>query len=355
MDIRQWLETLQLKRITGARLNEYADKFRDHVFDDEQELVDLNWTKKDLAELGIRIGHRQHLLDAIQALQRAAQATAAPPAPVPVPSEEADARRDLIIRLVPVAISVGFVGHLTQMSWLNAQMAWPGKPVALFPEYKQWEEFFRLAAAMFVVVSGWEWYWRDVRRRPLNRVLRFYVDVAIIAFSMLFLYSSGNERMWFLSLMFMFFLYVVWDISCIFEFPTQYLPAAEIGNKWKMVPRTYTRGLRHEGLDHGPIINAMWFGYFLLVAGIAVLLPHVAPADMFPATGQAFLTVLAVFAGAFLVRWEGGILFPGGQPGYEPTKGFTTRTRFRWLLGLLAAYAASSWVLYMLFGYSPIG
>jgi len=68
------------------------------------------------------------------------------------------------------------------------------------------------------VVSGWEWYHRDLKDRPLNYPWRFYIDVAVVTYTIVFLYASNNEGIWLFSLVTIFGLYVLWDIAALIEF-----------------------------------------------------------------------------------------------------------------------------------------
>lgn len=46
------------------------------------------------------------------------------------------------------------------------------------------------------MVSGCEWYHRDLKDRPLNYPWRFYIDVAVVTYTIVFLYASNNEGIW---------------------------------------------------------------------------------------------------------------------------------------------------------------
>ena len=68
------------------------------------------------------------------------------------------------------------------------------------------------------MVSGCEWYHRDLKDRPLNYPWRFYIDVAVVTYTIVFLYASNNEGIWLFSLVTIFGLYVLWDIAALIEF-----------------------------------------------------------------------------------------------------------------------------------------
>jgi hypothetical protein len=90
--------------------------------------------------------------------------------------------------MIAVAISVGFAGRLVQMNWIKGtQFVWPTA--------NEWIVLLRLVVGIFVVVSGWEWYHRDIRDRPLNRPWRFYIDIAVVITTILFLFSSEGRSL----------------------------------------------------------------------------------------------------------------------------------------------------------------
>ncbi len=106
MPVADWLRSLNL---SDADVTDYEKKFSDKGITDEQLLPNMGLVPQDLYDIGIKLIHRQQLLDAISAIPGAAR-TASP---------RAEARRDLIRRLFPVAISVGFAARLIHMKWLE--------------------------------------------------------------------------------------------------------------------------------------------------------------------------------------------------------------------------------------------
>jgi SAM (Sterile alpha motif) domain-containing protein len=132
MDVAQWLHDLGLEK--------YEAKFRDSRID---EAVLPNLTAGDLTDLGVAIGDRRRLLDAIAALG--------------VEKKRSDARDDFTRRFVAVAVSVGFATFLVRMQWLSEDS---------FPSFLEINQLVRLFVALGFIVLGWEWYHRDIGRSP---------------------------------------------------------------------------------------------------------------------------------------------------------------------------------------------
>jgi hypothetical protein len=159
--------------------------------------------------------------------------------------------------LFPVAISVGFAARLIiliiHMKWLEN---------GILPNYTESEELARLFTAMFLVVSGWELYHRDVDRFPLEKSYRFIIDVMIKVLTIIFLYSSWNAVLRFVSFLTIFSLYVVWDAFSIREYPDCYdvKRPAHLGR----IVSVYWSGLWN-GTRRGPITYLSWFIYFAVI------------------------------------------------------------------------------------------
>jgi len=169
------------------------------IADDETKLPELRLTRDDLREIHIKAGHRQTILDGIGEIERGSDTLA-------------DDRKDFIRRMFAVAVSVGFATRLVTMNWIKGEkLIWP-------LSHNEKMELFRLIVGIFVVVSGWEWYHRDLRDRPLKSPWRFYIDVAVVILTIFFLFSSDKEEVWLSSLVLIFFLYVMWDVSSYLEF-----------------------------------------------------------------------------------------------------------------------------------------
>jgi hypothetical protein len=169
----------------------------------------------------VKAGHFQTILDGIGNIERDG-------------TNLADDRKDFVRRMIAVAISVGFAGRLVQMNWIKGtQFVWPTAP--------EWIVLLRLIVGIFVVVSGWEWYHRDIRDRPLNRPWRFYIDIAVVITTILFLFSADKEEVWLSSLVLIFALYLLWDAVSALEFRT----TAAQAQIWSAF-----------------VTNAMWLGFF---------------------------------------------------------------------------------------------
>jgi hypothetical protein len=250
----------------------YAAKFTAKGLTDAQALSKLGLTHDDLRELRVNLVHRQLVLDGIRALSRTA-------------SPIAEARQDLVRRFFPVALSVGFVARLVEMPWIKDGSAF---------DYAQGEQLARLLIAVFIVVSGWEWYHRDIGRRPLEKPWRFAVDVLVVIATVIFLYSSKNEFLWLLSLLAIFFLYVLWDMLSICEYPADYSVACPGGVN---VIGVYGSGFLN-GPRRGPITNLLWLIYFLGIAWVSWKYFWNAPY-------QAFIACFFVWLGVVLLRVDG--------------------------------------------------
>jgi hypothetical protein len=301
MPVADWLRSLNL---SDADVTDYEKKFSDKGITDEQLLPNMGLVPQDLYDIGIKLIHRQQLLDAISAIPGAAR-TASP---------RAEARRDLIRRLFPVAISVGFAARLIHMKWLEN---------GILPNYTESEELARLFTAMFLVVSGWELYHRDVDRFPLEKSYRFIIDVMLKVLTIIFLYSSGNTVLWFVSFLTIFFLYVVWDAFSIREYPDCYdvQRPAHLGR----IISVYWSGLWN-GTRRGLITYLSWFIYFAVIPMLSWC--------VFKGQGhQAFVSCVFIILGSIVLR-------------FDESAGWKSQRRLGVIVGLLVAYAGGSALLY---------
>lgn len=165
MDVEAWLN--------GLGLGQYGPAFVANRLD-EATLPRL--TSIDLERLGVdSISDRLKILSAIPKLR----------------SEEtkrrSDARLDFAKRFVSVAVSVGFAAALVKMQWLTEGVR---------PNLGELERLVRLLTAFLIVLLGWEWHHKDLGKHNETSVYRFVVDVAVVVASLVFLFSSGNERVW---------------------------------------------------------------------------------------------------------------------------------------------------------------
>lgn len=261
MALEAWFQSLG---ISPADAQFYKEKFvaqQQGLPDDENALPKLGLSRSDLETLQVKLVHRQTILNGIQDVERGGGTLA-------------DDRKDFIRRFFAVAVSVGFAGRLVNMPWVQNNVPLDDAQIVVLT---------RLLVGVFVVVSGWEWYHRDLRRYPLNNPWRFYVDVAVVVYTIVFLFSSNNEAHWLLSLVAIFALYVVWDVILMIEY----------------------RG--ESGAASGYITDVIWLLYFVFVWWISGHHPLITCAAVFlGAAGLRALNGLGVGSAltltGFLVR-----------------------------------------------------
>jgi hypothetical protein len=272
MQLKQWLETKAdvpdipvpgaVPNITFSQF--YANKLIDAgIQDDERDLPKVGLTWEDLKEIGVAVGYRHRILKAIQKI--------APPELKRDGTDDAKDRHDLIKRFVPIALSVGFAARLVDIDWIKK-----GTPIT----YDELEQFARLFTGVFVAVSGWEWYHRDLRWHPLDDAGRFFVDVAVVITTIVFLYSAKDPAHWFGFLILIFALYLIWDALTFRQYKQDFYPS--------------TSDLGFYPL-RGPITDALWTFYFIALA-YAALWPF-SKYDY-----QTFVDCLFVFVGALSLR-----------------------------------------------------
>jgi hypothetical protein len=181
-----------------------------------------------------------------------------------------EARFDLVVRFVAVAISVGFASSLASMQWVKE---------GVVPTPLEWQEVIRLLTALFVVISGWEWFHRDTSRDETYTSRIFMLDIVVVVTSLIFLVSFRSERIWLYSIGLIFLLYVVWDV---------------LSGRYKTVPNALW-------------VNIMWFGYFLLIIAVTLTFP-LRDKIHFPAHEKDVSTLLclAVVGGIVVLRRDEG-------------------------------------------------
>jgi hypothetical protein len=247
--IADWLQKLGMPA--------YAADFQRHGVDPTDDAGVLrHMTSVELQELGIPPAARLKMLAAIAEL-----------APVEESQRRSEARHDFVRRFVAVAISIGFAGVLVKMTWLSAP-SWPN--------VTEQEQLWRLFTAFLVILLGWEWHHKDLGIHKTTSIIRFLVDVAVVIVSLIFLISYANERIWLISLVVIFALYVVWDVVNLIE------------------DRTLLA--RHNAL-RGPLTNAVWLAYF---GGILWLVVWQSPTYW-----HTVLVCIAIIAGAGFLTWQG--------------------------------------------------
>jgi SAM domain (Sterile alpha motif) len=219
-------------------MSQHAASFANSGIDEIDEKVLRHLTSADLRKLDVPLPDRLKILAAIAELPQESK-------------RRGDARLDFVRRFVSVAVSVGFAAVLVRMTWLT-DGSWPS--------LTEWEQLFRLVTAFFVILLGWEWHHKDLGIHKETNILRFIVDVAVVAVSLIFLISSvRNERVWLLSLVVIFSLYVVWDIVTFW--PRFIAFCVWRTTPWEKLKHLWSR--RDKIL--GPLTNLMWFVFFLVI------------------------------------------------------------------------------------------
>jgi hypothetical protein len=207
----------------------------------------------------------------------------------------AAARKDLIRRLIAVAISVGFASQVVAMKVVDW---WSGVQNIADPS----ETLARLFTALLVILLSWDWYDRDVDDKPLTRILRFILDAFIVIADLALLLSSGHAHLWWSLLAIIFASYIVWDILSIIDHPAAFGFPAPRQSRWRALKdmgQTYWDGLWGAQRRRGPAINLEWFAYFLAVL---LLAPSFLP---FPGKFGSFVACLMVAVGAWVLWCEG--------------------------------------------------
>ena len=188
------------------------------------------------------------------------------------PSEDlrharADARADLVRRLVAVAISVGFAATLARMNWVqNGRL----------PDPAELNQTIALATALLATILSWDGPLVSMRDKPLFGFWRFLVNVALVFIFMFLLMASMHPGCLIWTLAVIFVLYVVWDVLTIREHIASYdrtlagtaafATSASAGQIWNV----YVGGLLGRArIAPTPLVTLVWALYFVLLALIA--------------------------------------------------------------------------------------
>jgi hypothetical protein len=308
MAMKDWFLSLNLDPDATANdklASDYARDFKSEGIQDEKQLIDTELTIPDFQKLNVKIAHRRVIVTAIEALRKKAPAAS--------PDDIAKARFDLVVRFVAVVISVGFATRFSQMDWLKDGHV---------PSSVEWQELLRLGTALFVIISGWEWYHRDVPNRPLKEWPRFLVDVAVVVVSLIFLLSSKTFNLfWLITASGLFLGYVVWDALSIREFPALYVPPPP-RSIWDVYARM------RQGDNPGVLTNIEWFCYFLALWVIFVILR----VFWLSADGPVSTVVccVSIVVGVAILRKDEGT--------------FTFAERTGWIASLLLLYGVVLWL-----------
>jgi hypothetical protein len=242
--VGDWLRGLDMSEYAGAfaRAGVDADMLR-------------KLTSADLQELGVSLADRLKMLPAIAELNRVRNEA----------ERRSDARTDFVRRFIAVAISVGFAGSIVRMRWLTE--GWPN--------VTEWEQILRLLTAFVLVLLGWEWHHKDLGLYGQTTQRRFFIDVAVVVFGLLFLITSSAELVWLFCLVMIFAFYVAWDHATVIE-PSQ-----------------------RENAVIASTTNKLWLAYFVAILVVDYFL--------FSVTSFTHTLVLcsAILAGAICLTFQG--------------------------------------------------
>lgn len=169
-----------------------------------------------------------------------------------------DGRADFMKRFFAVAVSVGFASKISDLTFLFS---------FTLPTHQQIQQLALLIIAMVIVVGSWEFYFNSINKRPLVDFSRFVIDIIIVSMYIVLLLSIGNIDAFLIHIVFIMFLYVLWDIFSMRAYPHQYgIGEFGAGN----VARVYLTGLRNwSGVDVdgkiGPFITLWWSCVFVIL------------------------------------------------------------------------------------------
>jgi hypothetical protein len=220
-----------------------------------------------------------------------------------------EAREDLIRRIVPVAISVGFAAFLVNMHWLRE---------VSIPNPLEWEQLARLFTALLVILLGWDWYHRDTDKYPATTLPRFIVDVLVVIASLIFLISSAHERVWLLSLIAIFVLYVIWDCLTYHQQFKAFITSIPKG-KWtrlqsaRAILNSYKSNEGERDKIRSLLTNVSWLIYFIGIFGLDFLFQY-------PAWERALVPCFFVAWGAVLLWRDGNNERSGDAHGWTMKK-----------------------------------
>jgi hypothetical protein len=168
-------------------------------------------------------------------------------------------------RLFAVAVSVGFASTLTRMAWITN---------GTWPSCDEWPQMAVLLSALIATIGSWEGYFAAIDNRPLEGMLRFTIDIALVFIYMILLISSVHTYLLLPILVLIFALYIMWDSLTILEHPDYYYyDDANAIPQNCVVFTTYRRGIlssrRVGSVRRGHIITALWAAYFFGLLAIS--------------------------------------------------------------------------------------
>lgn len=121
----------------------------------------------------------------------------------------ADNRADFVKRIFAVAVSVGFASQLVQQPWIRE---------GLLPSWAELANFTMLCLGLFLVVQSWEGYLKAIQSKPLYKIPRFYIDIALVFMYLSLLVISTNRTAFLFIVSLIFFMHVLWDCVSFIEF-----------------------------------------------------------------------------------------------------------------------------------------
>lgn len=228
----------------------------------------------------------------------------------------AEARADLVRRLLAVAISVGVAATLAKMSWVqNGRL----------PDPVELNQTIALGTALLATILSWDGPLLATPQRPLFGFGRFLVDVALVFVYMFLLMGALHPgcMLWTLSIIFL--VYVLRDVLTIREHAEGYDRALAGARRASpaQIWHVYAGGFAHRSeVEPRPVVTLIWAIYFLLLALIAN--PH----------ADAHVRTSCVFA---LIGVVGYWLDEAGQQRSESDGGM----RWRSIIVLSALIAAA--------------
>src|SRR5262245_30965861 len=175
----------------------------------------------------------------------------------------AEARADLVRRLLAVAISIGVAATLAKMNWVqNGRL----------PDPIELNQTIALGTALAATILSWDGPLLAMPRRPLFGFGRFLVDVALVFVYMFLLMSALHPGCMLWTLAVIFLVYVVRDVLTIREHAEGYDSALAGARRASpaQIWHVYAGGLASRSeIEPRPVVTLTWAIYFLIIAFIA--------------------------------------------------------------------------------------
>jgi hypothetical protein len=199
-------------------------------------------------------------------------------------TKPAENRADFIRRLFAVTVSVGFANQLIAMHWVQDRK-WP-------PEATEIPHIIFLLLGLWLVIQSWEGYFSALQSRPLERPLRFYVDVAIVLAYLVLLTASTAAAPFLTFICFIFVLYLLWDFLTFREYSEDY---DALNNRLTtfvggVLGAVFSRSaFRHE------LCTLVALAYFIVLYFVYRRSP--------PSTSADYVIAAAILLGLIVYRW----------------------------------------------------